>query len=113
MNATNDLRNQVLKLSALVDYGPGAVVSRTLLDRPAGTLTVFAFDEGQGLSEHTAPYDATVEVVEGAGEFTVGGQVHTVRGGELLIMPAGVPHSVRARERFKMLLIMIRSRPGG
>ncbi len=113
MNATNDLRNQVLKLSALVDYGPGAVVSRTLLDHPAGTLTVFAFDEGQGLSEHTAPYDATVEVVEGAGEFTVGGQVHTVREGELLIMPAGVPHSVRARERFKMLLIMIRSRPGG
>ncbi len=113
MNATNDLRNQVLRLSALVDYGPGAVVSRTLLDHPAGTLTVFAFDEGQGLSEHTAPYDASVEVVEGVGEFTVGGKVHTVRTGELLIMPAGVPHSVRARERFKMLLIMIRSRPAG
>ncbi len=111
MNQPSDLRNQVLRLTDMVAYGPGAVVSRTLLDHPAGTLTVFAFDEGQGLSEHTAPYDATVQVVEGAGEFTVGGTVHTVRAGEMLIMPAGVPHSVRARERFKMLLIMIRSRP--
>ncbi len=112
MNAT-DLKNRTLDLRRLVEYGAGAVVSRTLVDTPAGTLTVFAFDEGQGLSEHTAPYDATILVIEGEGEFTVGGVVHKVRTGELLIMPANVPHSVRARQRFKMLLIMIRGRAPG
>lgn len=113
MSTPTDLRNRVLDLTKLVDYGPGAVVSRTLLDHREGTLTVFAFDAGQGLSEHIAPYDAIVEVVEGVGEFVVGTIVHTVRAGELLIMPAGVPHAVRARERFKMLLTMIRNRPSG
>jgi quercetin dioxygenase-like cupin family protein len=112
MNAS-DLRNQILDLRKLVEYGAGAVVSRTLLDSPAGTLTVFAFDEGQGLSEHTAPYDATILVIEGEGELTVGGVLHKVLAGELLIMPANMPHSVRARQRFKMLLIMIRGRTTG
>jgi quercetin dioxygenase-like cupin family protein len=92
-----------------VAYAPGAVVSKTILDKKAGTLTLFAFDTGQGLSEHTAPFDATVQVVDGHGEFTVGGTVIQVSTGSLLIMPANVPHSVRAKERFKMLLIMIRA----
>jgi len=92
-----------------VTYAADAVVSKTILDKKAGTLTLFAFDAGQGLSEHTAPFDATVQVVEGRGEFTVGGKVLSVSTGSLLIMPANVPHSVRAKERFKMLLIMIRA----
>lgn len=97
-----------LPLAAMTDYAAGAVVSRTILDKKAGTLTLFAFAEGQGLSEHTAPYDATVQVLDGEGVFTVGGVEHLVRTGEALIMPANIPHEVRARTPFKMLLIMIR-----
>jgi quercetin dioxygenase-like cupin family protein len=97
-----------LPLAAMTAYAEGAVVSRTILDKKAGTLTLFAFAEGQGLSEHTAPYDATVQVLDGEGVFTVGGVKHVVRTGEALIMPANVPHEVRARTPFKMLLIMIR-----
>jgi quercetin dioxygenase-like cupin family protein len=100
--------NTPLPLAAMADYAEGSVVSRTILDKKAGTLTLFAFAKGQGLSEHTAPYDATVQVLEGEGVFTVGGTEHLVRTGEALIMPANVPHEVRARAPFKMLLIMIR-----
>jgi len=109
MNAESKSGPAPVSLAAGVDYAPGAVVSKTLLDKPAGTLTLFAFDAGQGLSEHTAPYDATVQVVEGEGAFTVGGRTWTVKAGELLIMPAHVPHAVAARTRFRMLLIMIRA----
>ncbi len=96
-------------LAPLVEYADGAVVSRTLLDKTAGTLTVFAFDEGQGLSEHTAPYDATVQILDGEAEITIGGKSVIARAGQLVVMPANVPHALRARGRFKMLLIMIRS----
>ena len=106
----DDIKGKALNLANLVDYAAGAVVSRTVLDKPAGTLTVFSFDEGQGLSEHTAPYDATVQVLDGEGEFTIGGTPVVVKSGELLIMPARIPHAVRARQRFKMLLIMIRTK---
>jgi quercetin dioxygenase-like cupin family protein len=109
MSETTDIRGRAIPLAASVDYAAGSVVSKTLLDKKAGTLTLFAFDEGQGLSEHTAPYDATVQVIDGEGEFTIGGTPQTVRAGELLIMPARVPHAVRAKQRFKMLLIMIRA----
>lgn len=109
METSQDVKGRAIELAGFIDYAPGAVVSKTLLDKKAGTLTLFAFDAGQGLSEHTAPFDATVQVLEGEGEFTVGGQPIAVRAGELLIMPASVPHSVRAHQRFKMLLIMIRS----
>lgn len=95
-------------LEALVEYGEGAVVSRTLEKRKTGTLTLFAFDRGQGLSEHTAPFDATVFVLEGCAEVTVGGTKHDVGPGRALRMPAGVPHGLHAPERFKMLLVMIR-----
>ena len=100
--------NEPASLGALVEYGEGAVVSRTLEKRKTGTLTLFAFDRGQGLSEHTAPFDATVFVLEGRAEITVGGTKHEVAAGRALRMPAGVPHGLHAPERFKMLLVMIR-----
>ena len=104
-----DLTGQVLDLNELIAYQEGAVVSRTILDKPVGTLTVFAFDRGQGLSEHTAPYDATVQVIDGEATVTIAGQAHAVKAGEIVIMPANKPHSLKATTRFKMLLIMIRA----
>ena len=94
----------------MIEYADGAVVSKTLLDKKAGTLTLFAFGEGQGLSEHTAPYDATVYVLDGTATLTIGGKEVKASAGELVIMPAHIPHDVRAVQRFKMLLIMIREK---
>jgi quercetin dioxygenase-like cupin family protein len=108
MSNLDDFKGQAIGLAAGVEYATNSVVSKTILDKKTGTLTLFAFDQGQGLSEHTSPYDATVQVVEGAAELVVGGKPHRVSAGELFIMPASIPHSVRAVERFKMLLIMIR-----
>ncbi|HNX36136.1 MAG TPA: cupin domain-containing protein [Kiritimatiellia bacterium] len=107
---TDDLKGQAIGVAGFVDYAQGAVVSKTLLDKKAGTLTLFSFDEGQGLSEHTSPYDATVLVVEGEATLVIGGKPVKARAGELVIMPAGVPHELRAERRFKMLLIMIREK---
>jgi quercetin dioxygenase-like cupin family protein len=110
MTTTNgSLIGQALNLSELVGYQPGAVVSRTLIDKQIGTLTLFAFDDGQGLSEHTAPYDAFVQIVDGAADITIGGEDHRVTAGQMIIMPANVPHALRAAGRFKMLLVMIRA----
>jgi quercetin dioxygenase-like cupin family protein len=100
---------QAQPLVGLIEYAADSVVSKTLLDKPVGTITLFAFDQGQSLSEHTAPYHATVQVVDGKGVFTIGGKENQVKAGEVLIMPAHIPHSVYATERFKMLLIMIRA----
>jgi quercetin dioxygenase-like cupin family protein len=97
-----------MDLSGLVDFARSSVVSRTLLENDAGTITMFSFDEGQGLSEHTAPFDAFVQIVDGAGEFRIGEKTVTAGKGEILVMPANVPHSVKANERFKMLLTMLR-----
>ncbi len=108
MSNLDEYKGRAIDLVTGVDYAPGAVVSKTLLDKKAGTLTLFAFDKGQGLSEHTAPFDATVQIVDGAAELTVGGTPHGVKAGQLFIMPANIPHSVKAVERFKMMLIMIR-----
>lgn len=93
----------------VVDYQEGSVVSRTLLEKPTGTVTAFAFDREEGLSEHTAPFDALVQVVEGEAEIVISGRPFQVREGEMLVMPAGEPHALRAVGRFKMLLTMIRS----
>jgi len=98
---------KVIDLAGLVEYGEGAIVSRTIVENDAGTITMFAFDGGQGLSEHTAPFDALVQVIDGEGEFVIGGQPSKVRSGQLILMPADVPHAVRATERFKMLLTML------
>ncbi len=95
--------------ASLVDYQQGSVVSRTIVKKPTGNVTLFAFDAGQELSEHTAPFDALVEVVDGEAEITVSGTPHAVKAGEALLMPAGEPHALRARSRFKMVLTMIRS----
>jgi len=108
MTGKEDFRGKVLELASAVDYASESIVSKTILDKKTGTLTLFAFDKGQGLSEHTSPYDATVVIVEGMAELVIGGQPHRVQAGQLFIMPANVPHAVRAIARFKMLLIMIR-----
>jgi len=97
------------KLAAMVEYQKEAVVSSTLIDKETGTVTLFAFDRGQGLSEHTAPFDAMVCILDGAAEITISGKASTVKEGEMLIMPADEPHGLKAVERFKMMLIMIRS----
>ncbi|MBK8479719.1 MAG: cupin domain-containing protein [Proteobacteria bacterium] len=102
---------QPTALAAVVEYGTGAVVSRTLAKGRAGTLTVFAFDRGQELSEHSAPFDAYVLVLEGSMELKIGGTPLTARMGEAVLMPANVPHALQARERCKMLLTMLRDPP--
>jgi len=96
-------------LDGLIEYAEDSIVSKTILDKPVGTITLFAFDAGQQLSEHTAPYDAVVQVIDGRGRLTIGGQAVTVETGQIVIMPGNVPHSVAAEERFKMLLTMIRA----
>jgi quercetin dioxygenase-like cupin family protein len=98
-----------VQLPELVNYQEGAVVSRTLVRRDAGTVTLFAFDEGQGLSEHTAPFDALAHVLEGDAEITISGKPLTLKAGQMVLMPAHQPHAVKAAAKFKMLLTMIRS----
>ena len=93
----------------MVAYQEGSVVSRTLVSKPTGTVTLFAFAEGQGLSEHTASYDALVQMLEGEAEITVAGKPIHARAGEMVLMPAHQPHALKALTRFKMLLTMIRS----
>ena len=105
-----DLRGQVLDMNASIDYATGAVVSKTLLDKSAGSLTLFSFDAGQGLSEHTSPYDATVLIVDGEATLIIGGREVAAKTGDMVIMPAGVPHALRAVQSFKMLLVMIREK---
>ncbi|HRU12181.1 MAG TPA: cupin domain-containing protein [Methanomassiliicoccales archaeon] len=104
-----DLRGKVMVSKDLVSYQDGAVVSRTLVNKPVGTVTVFSFDEGQGLSEHTAPYDAIVEILDGEADITISGRAQRVRAGEMVIMPANHPHALHGVKRFKMMLTMIRA----
>ena len=99
-----------LDLAALADYADGAVVSRTIAETAGGTVTLFAFDAGQALSEHSTAFDALVHVLDGQVDLTIGGRPLRARAGQLVIMPAGVPHAVKAVTRFKMLLTMLRSR---
>ena len=96
-------------LEGLVEYAPGSIVSRALVSGKACSVTVFAFDQGQQLSEHTAPFDALVQILGGEAQLTVGGKLISARAGQVVLMPSGVPHSVKAVERFKMLLTMIRN----
>jgi quercetin dioxygenase-like cupin family protein len=100
---------QKSSLLDMVSYQDGAVVSRTLIDRKTGTVTLFAFGEGQGLSEHTAPFDALVQILDGEAEITIAGKAFHLEAGEIIVMPAGVPHALQAARRFKMILTMIRS----
>ena len=102
------METEVKYLKDLVDYQEGSVVSREVISKPTGTVTIFAFDSGQGLSEHTAPFDAFVQVIDGEAEIRISGKPHHLKAGEMIIMPAGEPHALKAVGRFKMLLVMIR-----
>lgn len=104
-----ELIGNTLTLNELVAYQEGAVVSKTLIDKKIGTVTLFSFDAGQGLSEHTAPYDAMVQVVDGEAEVTIDGEARGVAAGQMIIMPANHPHALKAVKPFKMLLVMIRA----
>lgn len=109
MNKKTDISKGVpFILSDDVSYAIGSVVSKTLLKKNVGNLTLFSFDKGQGLTEHTSPYDAVVYILDGKAEIVIGGEPKAVEAGEMIIMPAGIPHALNAVERFKMLLIMIR-----
>lgn len=109
MSDPGELLAKVLDTAGLVAYESGAVVSRTLIKKPVGTVTLFSFDKGEGLSEHTAAFDALVTVLDGAAEVTIAGRVHRVEAGQSILMPGGKPHALHAVERFKMMLVMIRA----
>jgi quercetin dioxygenase-like cupin family protein len=100
---------ETARAAGLVNYQDGSIVSREIVKKPTGNVTIFAFDEGQGLSEHTAPFDTLAHVLEGEAEISIAGQKHHLHGGEMILMPAGQPHALKALKRFKMILTMIRS----
>ena len=104
-----ELIGRALTMSDLVAYQDGSVVSKTLIDKKIGTLTMFSFGAGQGLSEHTAPFDAFVQVVDGEAEVIINGEPQSVTAGQMIIMPANIPHELKAVKPFKMLLVMIRA----
>jgi quercetin dioxygenase-like cupin family protein len=104
-----ELKAQASKLESLIDYQEGSVVSRTIIEKKTGTVTLFAFDQNQGLSEHTAPYDAMVYVLDGEVEVTISSRPIMLKQGEMTIIPANHPHALAAKTRFKMLLTMIKS----
>jgi quercetin dioxygenase-like cupin family protein len=99
---------QAVRLAEYVQYAAGSIVSLALVQKPVGSITLFAFDAGQALSEHTAPYDAYVQILDGEGEVVISGQIVNPKCGETVLIPANAPHAVNARQRFKMLLTMIR-----
>jgi quercetin dioxygenase-like cupin family protein len=103
------LVGQTFRLQELLDYQDGSVVSRTIIKKDTGTVTLFAFDKGEGLSEHTAPFDALVHVLDGTVEITISGKPHRLAEGQMIIMPANDPHALKAVDRFKMMLVMIKS----
>ena len=106
---TAKFKARALNTLAMVDYQAGSVVSRQIVKKKVGTVTLFAFDAGEGLSEHTAPFDALINVLDGEADITISGQVHRVKAGEFIIMPANEPHALKAPVRFKMMLTMIRA----
>jgi quercetin dioxygenase-like cupin family protein len=104
-----ELKGKVLKKENLIEYQEGAVVSKEIIRKDTGTVTIFAFDKGEGLSEHTAPFDALVQVIDGKAEVTISENKNLLENGDMIIMPANKPHALHAVERFKMVLTMIRS----
>lgn len=109
LDENNKILANVMHGSETIAYQSDSVVSKTLINKPSGTVTLFAFDAGQGLSEHTAPFDAMVYMLDGAAEIKISGASYTVKSGEIIIMPAHNPHALYAKEKFKMMLIMIKS----
>ncbi len=104
-----DIKGKVLKTADLIEYQDGSVVSREIIRKDTGTVTIFAFDKGEGLSEHTAPFDAMVQIIDGKAEITISGNKNILEKGEMIIMPANEPHALKALEKYKMVLTMIRS----
>ena len=105
-----DLKGKPIEMESLIEYQEGSVVSMEVIKKELGTVTIFAFDKGQGLSEHSAPFDAMVQIIDGEAEITLAGEPHTVTKGEFLIMPANVPHALQAvNGPYKMVLTMIKS----
>ncbi len=104
------MAGEAVHAASLVEYAPESVVSRQLVRNEAGTVTLFAFDEGQSLSEHTAPFDALVQIIDGQAELIIGGAAVPATAGQMVLMPADVPHAVKARQRFKMLLTMLKAK---
>lgn len=101
-------KGKVLNLEEMVEYSSGGVISKQVLKNPSGNITLFSFDKGQGLTEHTAPFDAVVQVLDGEAQITIGGNSNLVKKGETIIMPANVSHALQAVEQFKMLLTMVK-----
>ncbi|MDE4908280.1 cupin domain-containing protein [Methanogenium marinum] len=108
-NNRDELKGKVLHLADLVEYQEGAVASRMIVNKPVGTITLFSFDEDEGLSEHTAPYDAVVTILDGECEVWLSGETHMMNAGDTIIFPANAPHALSAVTRFKMMLVMIRA----
>ena len=104
-----DIKGKVLKTADLIEYQNGSVVSREIIKKDTGTVTIFAFDKGEGLSEHTAPFDAMVQIIDGKAEITISSNKNVLEAGEMIIMPANEPHALKALEKYKMVLTMIRS----
>ncbi|MBD3285484.1 cupin domain-containing protein [candidate division WOR-3 bacterium] len=104
-----NLTSQIFNLEGMFDYQEGSVVSRTLIDKPQGTVTLFAFDEGEGLSEHTAPFDAMAYILEGQAEITISGKRFELSKGQMIIMPANESHALKAIKKYKMLLVMVKA----
>ena len=109
MKKTSDIRGKVFNTNAFVEYQKAAVVSREIINKKTGTVTVFSFDKGEGLSEHTAPFDALVCVLDGNVRITISGKVSILSKGEFIVLPAGKPHALKSITKFKMMLVMIRS----
>ena len=109
MKLSEEMKGKSLNTNNLIDYQENSVVSMEIIKKETGTVTIFAFDKGEGLSEHTAPLDAMVQVIDGTAEIVISGNKNIVQKGEMIIMPENVPHALNAVERFKMVLTMIRS----
>ena len=105
----NKTLGKVLNIENLIEYQEGSVVSREIIKKDTGTVTIFAFGKGEGLSEHTAPFDAMVQIIDGQAEITISGKKNLLEKGEMIIMPANEPHALKALEKYKMILTMIRS----
>lgn len=105
----DNLKSKAIDIGNLIDYQEGSVVSREIIKKETGTVTIFAFDKDEGLSEHSAPFDAMVQVIEGEALITINGEENTVKSGEMIIMPANIPHALHAIEKYKMILTMIKS----
>ena len=103
------MTEKISNMEGLVDYQDGSIVSKEIIKKPTGTITLFAFDRDQGLSEHTAPFDALVCILDGEAEIIIAGEPHHLKEGEMIIMPGGKPHALKAVKRFKMMLVMIRA----